>query len=78
MAKKKAVSTGQDTGMYSRLEEYCIWLNEFYRALVSAGFNESQALAMITEKSAYPEWVDFRIPTQAELEKHIEENEEED
>jgi hypothetical protein len=53
---RKATKVLQDEG-YSKLESYCIGLNEFYKGLKKAGFATDIAIAIIVEKSAYPEWI---------------------
>lgn len=48
--------------VYSELDAYCIFLDEYYRSLRKAGFGESIAMAMIIDKDSYPAWVSFRSP----------------
>lgn len=73
VARKKV----QDAGSYTRLEEYCIWLNEYYRALKNAGFNDDMAFWLISSEESYPDWVNFRIPTNTDIAKHLEDEEDE-
>lgn len=73
MARKKAIV---DTGSYSKLDEYCIWLNEYYGSLIRAGFRPEYALSMIQDKGTFPDWVDFSSVTKADVIKHMEEEEE--
>ena len=47
--RKKKIET-VDTDSYSALETYCIWLNEYYKALKKSGFTESIALAIMMDK----------------------------
>ena len=42
---------------YSKLDAYCIALNEYYKSLRKAGFNEGLALFMITDRDSYPGWI---------------------
>ena len=55
--RKRKVQTVADEG-YSKLDQYCIWLNEYYRSLKRAGFNEDMAYWLLTNKDSYPAWVD--------------------
>lgn len=71
---KKRVAT-VDNEEYSKLEIYCIWLNEFYTALKRAGFRHDLALAIMLDKDSYPAWVDFRIPTIDEIQQNLDEDE---
>ena len=50
MARKKAI----DLEAYSMLESYCIGLNEYWKSLRKAGFNEEIALAILLEPLTYP------------------------
>ena len=73
-AKPKRVATVK-TNEYSQLEMYCIWLNEFYEGLRTAGFKHDIALAIMMDKDSYPAWVDFRIPTDIDVNKYLDEDE---
>jgi len=42
---------------YSKLDAYCIGLQEFWTSLKRAGFDDEIALAIIVEPSAYPGWI---------------------
>jgi hypothetical protein len=42
---------------YTPLEQYCIALNEYYKALRKAGFPESICMSMIMDKDSYPDWI---------------------
>ena len=64
-----------DTEEYNKLEMYCIWLNEFYTSLIRAGFKHDIALALVTDKDAYPDWVEWKIPTDADISKYMDEDE---
>ena len=59
MATKKVKA---DTELFTPLEMYCIGLNEFYKGLLKAGFKADMALAIITDKSAYPDWLLPKMP----------------
>ena len=73
MARKKVAKVDES---YSKLDEYCIWLNEYFEALKRAGFHESIAMFLITERDSFPDWVSGKTPT--EIIKLIQEDEEED
>lgn len=73
--RKKRVKTVADEG-YSKLEEYCIWLNEFYKSLRKAGFNNENALWLIATKDAFPDWIDEA--SKEDILRHIEEEEDDD
>jgi len=53
MARKKTI----DLDTYSALDAWAISLQEMYRALRRAGFDVELALGIITEPSAYPDWI---------------------
>ena len=53
MARKKVI----DLDTYSALDAWAISLQEMYRALRRAGFDVDIALGIITEPSAYPDWI---------------------
>ena len=42
---------------YSPLEQYCIALNEYWKALKKAGFPESICMTLIMDKDSYPDWI---------------------
>jgi len=62
---------------YTELEMYCIWLNEYYKSLLKAGFKSELALSFVMEKSSYPSWVAYKAPTDEELKKYLDEEDEE-
>ena len=74
MARKKVEKVIEG---YSKLETYCIWLNEYYESLRQSGFKDDIALSMIQNKDTFPEWVSFSEVTKAEIIKHIEDTEDE-
>ncbi len=50
---RKVTKQLEDQG-YSKLDAYCIGLQEFWCSLIRAGFKDDIALAIIVEPSAYP------------------------
>ena len=60
MARKKVI----DLDTYSALDAYAISMHEFYRSLRRAGFAVDLALAIITDRDAYPDWILPSIPTE--------------
>lgn len=75
--KKKPVTRKRTVkdNEYTKLDEYCIWLNEYHRALRRAGFSNDNALWMIATKESFPDWVN--IPNQKDIVDHIEDEEDE-
>ena len=65
-----------DNPEYTELEMYCIWLNEYYKSLMKAGFKSELALSFVMEKSSYPSWVAYKAPTDEELKKYLDEEDE--
>ncbi len=61
---------------YTELEMYCIWLNEYDKSLLKAGFTSELALSFVMEKSSYPSWVAYKAPTEEELKKYLDEEDE--
>lgn len=62
MAKKKArrtrrVGTIQHDKVLSQLDAYAIGVREFYLSLRRAGFPVDQALGIVMDKAAYPDWL---------------------
>jgi hypothetical protein len=53
---RKVTKQLEDQG-YSKLDAYCIGLQEFWTSLKRAGFHDEIALAIIVEPSAYPGWI---------------------
>ena len=58
MARKKVI----DLDTYSALDAYAICMQEFYSALRRAGFAVDLCLAIIVERSAYPDWLLPALP----------------
>jgi hypothetical protein len=54
---------------------YCIWLNEYYTSLLRAGFKHDVALALIIDKDSYPDWVEWKLPTNTDIAKYMDEDE---
>lgn len=73
--KRTAVKTVRDDN-YSPLENYCIALNEYFKALRVAGFSESLALGMIQDKASYPDWILPSIPNKIDTIEYIDDDEE--
>jgi hypothetical protein len=61
---------------YTALEMYCIWLNEYYNSLLKAGFKSDLALSFVMDKTSYPNWVDYKAPTEDEIKKYLDEEDE--
>ena len=64
-----------DSNEYNRLEVYCIWLNEYYNALLRAGFKSDVAMGLIVDKQSYPDWVSFRLPSESQISNYLDEDE---
>ena len=61
---------------YSKLEQYCIWLNEYYKALRKSGFNTDDALWLVVTKESYPKWVEYGAPTADQIADFLEDEDE--
>jgi hypothetical protein len=61
---------------YTALEMYCIWLNEYYNSLLKAGFKSDLALSFVMDKTSYPNWVEYKAPTEDEIKKYLDEEDE--
>ena len=61
---------------YTELEMYCIWLNEYYKALIKAGFKAELALTIMMDKTSYPDWIRYRLPTDGQIIDHLEDEDE--
>jgi hypothetical protein len=59
MAKKKQVI---DLDTYNALDAWAITLNEMYKALRRSGFAIDIALAIVTDRDAYPDWILPSLP----------------
>jgi hypothetical protein len=60
---------------YSKLDQYSIELNEFYKSLRKAGFTVDNALWILSAKEMHPEWMQNLSPE--DIRKHIEDGEDE-
>ena len=69
----KRVSTVKDES-YTELEMYCIWLNEYYKSLLKAGFKSDVALSFVMDKTSYPSWVQYRSPNEDEIKRMLDED----
>jgi hypothetical protein len=72
-ARKRVVKTVANED-YSKLEQYSIWLNEYYRSLRKAGFNRDDSLWIITTKESFPDWIEPL--TNDDVKEHLEEEDE--
>lgn len=70
---KKQVQTVKDES-FSELEMYCIWLNEYYASLLKSGFKSDVALTLLMDKTSYPSWVQYKAPTEEELGKYLDDD----
>jgi hypothetical protein len=61
---------------HTQLEMYCIWLNEYYKSLLKAGFKSELALSFVMDKSSYPNWVNYKSPTEDEIKRYLDEEDE--
>jgi len=59
MAKKKQVI---DLDTYNALDAWAITLNEMYKALRRSGFAIDIALAIVTDRDVYPDWILPSLP----------------
>jgi len=73
--RKKKIET-VDTDSYSALESYCIWLNEYYKALRKSGFVESIALTIMMDKMSYPDWVSYKMPKDVDIANYLDDEDE--
>ena len=74
-SRKKKVQTVADES-FSALEQYAIWLNEYYKSLLKAGFKSDLALSFVMDKTSYPNWVEYKAPTEDEIKKYLDEEDE--
>jgi hypothetical protein len=73
--KKRTVETVANEE-YSRLEMYCIWLNEYYNALLRAGFKSDIAMTVMMDKMSYPDWVEYKMPKDTDIQNYLDEEDE--
>lgn len=50
MARSKVI----DLDTYSKLDQYCIGLNEYYKSLRRSGFSVDNALFLLSAPATYP------------------------
>lgn len=72
--KVKKVSTVRDES-FTELDMYCIWLDEYYRSMKKAGLPDSIVMGLLIDKSSYPDWIKYGKIDDADIAKHIEEDE---
>ena len=72
-AAQKRVRTVKDES-YTELEMYCIWLNEYYHSLLKSGFKSDVALTLVMDKGSYPSWVNYKSPTEDEIKRMLDED----
>jgi len=61
---------------YSPLETYCIWLNEYYKALRKSGFSTDNSLWLVATKESFPDWVQHKAPGEQDIQNLLDEDEE--
>lgn len=71
-SRKRKARTVVDEN-YSRLDEYTISLNEYYKSLRRAGFSVENALWLLAAKESHPDWM--QEPTLNDIEQHIDDEE---
>ena len=59
---------------YSKLDQYSIELNEFFKSLRRAGFTVDNALWILSAKEMRPEWM-VSAPTLDDVRKYLDEDE---
>ena len=59
---------------YSKLDQYSIQLNEFYKSLRKAGFTVDNSLWILSAKEMRPEWM-VSAPTLDDVRKYLDEDE---
>jgi hypothetical protein len=60
---------------YSKLDQYSIELNEFFKSLRKAGFTVDNALWILSAKEMHPEWMQT-APTLEDIRKYMDEEDE--
>lgn len=73
--RKKKNEIVDTTNSYNKLEVYCIWLNEYFTTLVRCGFKEDVAMAIMMDKSSYPDWISFKLPSETDIAHYMDEDE---
>ena len=59
MARKRPVI---DLDTYSALDAYAIALNEYYKSLRRAGFTETHAFWLLSDRESFPDWIIPNLP----------------
>jgi hypothetical protein len=62
---------------YSKLDMYCIWLHEYYCALLRAGFKADVAMTVMMDKVSYPDWVEHKMPRDIDIQNYMDDEDEE-
>ena len=70
-AKKKVI----DLDTYNALDAWAISLNEMYKALRKNGFAVDIALAIITDRDAYPDWILPSLPNKIDPQPYEDDDE---
>jgi hypothetical protein len=58
---------------YSKLDQHCIWLQEYHAALRRAGFTNDNALWTMSSRETWPDWVNGITPK--DIREHLEDEE---
>lgn len=59
MARKRPTI---DLDTYSALDAYAIALNEYYKSLRKAGFTETHAFWILSDRDSFPDWIIPNLP----------------
>jgi hypothetical protein len=73
-ARKRKTTKPAIDESYSKLDQYAIELNEFYKSLRKAGFSVENALWLLASPDARPSWI--QEPTLNDITQHMEDEEE--
>jgi hypothetical protein len=75
--KRTTVKTVRDES-YSRLELYCIAMNEYYKALRVAGFPTDVCMTVMMDRSSWPNWMlpDIDMPNKMDPLEYIDDEDE--
>ena len=71
MAKQKTAQIED----YTPLEIHAMQVNEYYKALRKAGFPVDQALAIVSDRNSYPDWM---IPETSDIPHHYTDDDEDE
>ena len=75
-ARKKRIVKTVANEQYSELEMYCIWLHEYYHALLRAGFKSDIAMTVMMDKTSYPDWVEYKMPKEIDIQNYMDDEDE--